>query len=218
MNHSLATLGCCAVALLSTMGCAQKQLASYPIAVRVESDPGKPLAHVRIKARGELLGESDEAGAVQLALMGKPGDVVLLDTECPAGHDAPKSPTSVVLRPLVDARSPEYRVACRPQTRAMVVAVRAQNGAGLPLRYLGRELARTDDAGTAHALLDVAPGETVTLTLDTSAQPKLMPKNPELKVVVPERDEIVVFDERFALPKAKKKHVRVEPVGPERIR
>jgi hypothetical protein len=205
------------LAILLIASCAKAPAASYGVSVRAESDPQKPLAHVRITSRGAPLGETDADGLLRFALTGSAGDVVPLETQCPEGHRSPK-PLSVVLRPLADGR-PEFRVACQPLTRAIVVAVRAQNGVDLPLRYLGQEIARTDGSGAAHALLDVPPGETVTLTLDTSAQAKLMPQHPELKVVVPERDEIVVFDEKFKLPKPPhKKRPPPEPTGPQRIR
>jgi hypothetical protein len=45
-----------------------------------------------------------------------------------------------------------------------------------------------------------------------------MPQNPELKVTVPERDEIVVFDQAFTRPPPKRKpHKKREPKGPQRI-
>lgn len=216
MKHALKTV---LAALLLSAGCARKPIASYAIAVRAESDPGKPLAHVRITSRGATLGESDDQGLASFSLEGNAGDMIPLETHCPPGHRAPKLPLQVVLRAISAGISPQFRVVCQPLTRSLVLAVRAQNGADLPVRYLGQEIARTDEAGAAHALLDVAPGETVTLTLDTSAKSKLMPRNPELKLVVPERDEIVMFDEKFKLPKPpRKKHVKPEPQGPQLIR
>jgi hypothetical protein len=86
-----------------------------------------------------------------------------------------------------------------------VVAVRAVRGPDLPLYYLGREIARTDRHGAAHALLMAAPGDTLSLTLDTSApqHAQLMPQRPELRLTMPEHDDLVVFDQAFTLPKPK---------------
>jgi hypothetical protein len=124
----------------------------------------------------------------------------------------------VLLRPIAErGKRPEYHVLCPPLTRNLVLAVRASNGPNLPVRYLGKEIARTDSAGAAHALLKVSPGDTLTLTLDTSENAALMPQQPELKVTVPERDDIVVFDQTFTRPKPKIKHIRKEPIGPQRI-
>jgi hypothetical protein len=104
--------------------------------------------------------------------------------------------------------------------RSLVISVRAPNGPDLPLKYLGKEIARTDANGAAHALLKVAPGESFNLVLDTSAPEaqQLRPQNPELRVTVPERDDIVVFEQQFTRPvvKAPKRKAK-EPVGPVRI-
>lgn len=201
--------------------CAGKEVPSHRAVVRVESDPGKPLAGARISYGGKHAGTSDEAGVVALELLGRPGDVVTLDTSCPDGHRPPSESVSVVLRPLRDpGKSPEYHVRCRPLTRAVVISVRAQDGPHLPVRYLGREIARTDAAGAAHALLHVPWGETITVTLDTSGaeHSALMPQNPELKLMVPDRDEIVLFDQSFSRPKERRAKRRAPaPRGPQRI-
>jgi hypothetical protein len=102
----------------------------------------------------------------------------------------------------------------------LVVAVRAQNGLNLPLRYLGREIARTDESGVCHALLQLPPSESVTLTLDTSGADKLRPKSPEFKFTVPPHDEVVVFDQSFARevePKPAVRRRRKVVVGPVRL-
>ena len=106
--------------------------------------------------------------------------------------------------------------------RSLVVAVRAKNGPNLPVKYLGRELARTDAEGVAHALLKVAPSEQVTLVLDTSdpAHERLRPKNPEYTLVMRARDEVAVFDQTFTLqplPRAKAKALQPTPIGPQKI-
>lgn len=210
--------------LLLFAGCteASARAARHALAVRVESDPGAPLANVTISRDGRPLGKTNESGVLSLALSGEPGDTVPLTVTCPAGYRSPREPLSVLLRPLAKGSdSPEYRAVCRPELRSLVISVRAQNGPGLPLKYLGKEIARTDAQGAAHALLKVAPGETVNLVLDTSegAAQQLRPQNPELRVTVPERDDIVVFDQNFTAPKAPpaKRAKKAEPVGPVRI-
>jgi hypothetical protein len=100
--------------------------------------------------------------------------------------------------------------------------VRARGGADLPVKHLGREIARTDAEGVAHALLKVAPTEQVTLVLDTSdpAHERLRPKNPEYTLVMRARDEVAVFDQTFTLqplPRAKAKPRHSIPVGPQKI-
>lgn len=201
--------------------CAAKQPARFELTIRVESDPGQPLAGVKISRDGHALSETDAQGAAQLSLSGSPGEVVPLSVSCPSGYASPDKPLPVVLKPLVEqGRRTEYRATCAPLLRSLVVAVRAQNGPNLPVRYLGKEIARTDAAGACHALLKVTPGETVTVTLDTSAaeHAKLMPRSPELKLTVPARDELVVFDQKFTreAEKPTKQRKKVAP-GPTKI-
>lgn len=204
------------------VGCARKESATYQVLVRVESDPGKPLPGARVAIQGNEQGISNDQGVVALRLAGAPGEVVVVDTTCPSEYRPPKAPLSIVLRRTTEDRHPEFRVSCPPIKRTMVLAVRAQNGADLPVRYLGKEIARTDHVGAAHALLAVDPGETVTVVLDTAApqHARLMPQNPELKVVIPERDELVILDQTFrvpAPPPEKKRRVKREPTGPQKI-
>ncbi len=202
------------------LACTPPQANSYPIVVRAESDPGAPLANVQLAHAGKVLGKTDASGALQLALPGAPGEHVMLDVGCPEGHRKSAQPLRVVLRPLAEAnRKPEYRVTCKPELRSIVISVRAPKGANVPLRYLGKEIARTDEQGAAHAALKVAPQENVIVVLDTNAPEHRMlrPQNPELKITVPDRDEVVLFDQTFTVEKVKGPPRKREPVGPVRI-
>lgn len=204
---------------LLAFACAADKTSSFDVLVRVEADPGRPLAGANLVREGRSLAQTDARGMAQLHLAGAPGDLVQVQVDCPSGHRSPDKLLAITLKPLLErGRKPEYRVACPPLLRSVVVAVRAQNGANLPVKYLGKEIARTDGAGACHALLKVAPGETVTLTLDTSAaeHAQLMPQNPELKLTVPERDEVVVFDQTFSRPLDKPRR-RPKQRGPTRI-
>jgi hypothetical protein len=207
-------------ALLLSASCMAKPAALFDLQLRVESDPGRAVAQASLVRDGEVLTQTDARGQATLHLRGSPGEVVALQVTCPSGYRSPDKAVSVVLRPLLEGRMPQYRASCQPLLRHVVVAVRAQNGPDLPLRYLGKEIARTDRTGAGHALLELAPGETATLTLDTSgpAHARLMPQNPELKLTIQERDELVVFDQSFTLAAEKRKHKRArESLGPTRI-
>jgi hypothetical protein len=210
----------CALAVAACS--AQASRPNYELTVRAESDPGVPLANVTLSRDGHKIGTTDATGRIAIALTGAPGATVPLTVTCPPGYRSPREPLSALLRALpAGSPKPEYRVTCQPELRSLVISVRAQNGAGLPLKYLGKEIARTDAQGAAHALLKVAPGESVNLVLDTSAPEaqQLRPQNPELRVTVPERDDIVVFEQAFTLPKAKptRREKKAEPQGPLRI-
>jgi hypothetical protein len=218
MDKSLPTL--CTLVVLA--GCAPEAWqTSQRIRVNVVSDPGVPLAAAELHAGTHRLARSDHNGTMEVELPGKPGDVAKLGLSCPPGYRAQESELSVLLRePQAQERPPEFSLACPPLTRTLVVAVRADRGANLPLRYLGEELARTDASGVTHALVQAKPGDALTLTLDTSAEPQLMPQHPELKLSVPDHDDLVVFDQAFKRPKEKRKPVPPkppEPTGPERF-
>jgi hypothetical protein len=212
-----------AVALLCVAmspACAAQHSLQYEVLLRAESDEAVPPAGVVFSANGRRIGQSDAHGLLIARLPGRAGESVSLDSACPEGYRASQSALSVLLRPLVErGKRPEYRVVCPPSTRSLVLAVRASNGPNLPVRYLGKEITRTDALGAAHALLKVSAGDTLSVTLDTSAHEntELMPQQPELKLTVPEHDDIVVFDQPFTRPKPKIKRVVKEPVGPQRI-
>jgi hypothetical protein len=208
--------------VMFALACGSHADGMFRIAVAAESDPGKPLAGARIALGGKELARTDTSGRAALALHGRAGDVVELAVDCPAGHAAPARPLSVVLRPLAEpSRVPEYKVLCAPLVRSLVVAVRAERGAHLPLKYLGREVARTDAAGAAHVLLEVEPNRPVSLTLDTSAaeHARLRPQNPELKLMMPAHDEVALFEQSFTLAEVDKPRRRPPPAprGPTRI-
>lgn len=195
----------------------------FDIDVRVESDPSKPLAAVGILQGAKELGRTAKDGMVRVALAGSSGDVVTLHVACPEGFAAPDKPLSVALRPLVGVSVvPQYRAQCEPLMRSLVVAVRAKGGAGLAVKHLGREIARTDAEGVAHALLKVPPAEQVTLVLDTSDadHERLRPKSPEFSLMMPARDDVAVFDQSFSelVPRAAKRKKRApQALGPLKI-
>lgn len=195
----------------------------YEVDVRVESDPAKPLAAVGILQGGKELGRTAQDGSARVILGGRNGDVVSLQVACPDGYAPVDKPLTVTLRPLVGASVvPQYRARCEPLSRSLVIAVRAKGGPNLPLTHLGREIARTDAEGAAHALLKVSPAEQVTLVLDTSCEgcDRLRPKSPELTLLMPARDEVAVFDQAFSEevpPVAKRRSHARRAFGPIKI-
>src|SRR3954471_12067283 len=141
---------CLAIACLGGAlgGCAKApQAASYEAVVHAESDPGTPLAGVALLLGAQTLGTSGPDGRVVVRASGHEGERADLEVRCPEGHRASVDRLGVTLRHANDGKRPEYVVACPPLTRSLVVAVRLENGANLPVKHLGRELARTDAAG-----------------------------------------------------------------------
>jgi len=190
----------------------------YELVVHVESDPSRPLAGARVLHGGRELGVSSADGRIAVHATGSEGEHLAFEVTCPAGFRAPEAALDVTLRrALGNSGRPEYFVACPPLTRKLVVAARLEHGENLPIRYLGRELARTDSDGIAHLLLEAEKDKTVELTVDTSEQPQLRPKSPTARFRIGDRDDVVVLAQTFQSPPKPVVHAR-RPGGPVRIR
>jgi hypothetical protein len=205
------------LASLFAAACGGKALEpEYGLSIRVESDPGRPLAGAEVRLRDQRVGTTDASGVVKVKSRGAEGSVLSFQITCPDGYQSPSRPLSVVLRRLSQRdRFPEYATACRPTERTLVVAVRAEHGPNLPVMYLGREIARTDRSGAAHVSLKSPPEETVELALDTTENPRLRPRSPSARFRVGQADDLVVLDESFQLegaPRVSRAHK-----GPVRI-
>lgn len=207
--------------VLALTGCAAKQAPSFALAIRVESDPGQALGGVAVALLRRPLGVTDDTGVLATSLRGLPGETVELSVICPTGYRSPTPQLIVRLRQLAEReKRPEYRVLCAPTVRTLVLAVRANGAPQVPVHILGEEIARTDKDGVAHARLLLAPGETIIVKLDTSDKQHatLMPHDPELRIVMPEHDEVVLIDQTFKRPAPPKRARRApEPVGPQPI-
>jgi hypothetical protein len=202
------------------LGCSSgaAQTSPLPVTIGVESDPGVPLGGAQIALSERAVGVTGSDGTVRLALGGREGQSFDLSIRCPEGYRSPETPVSVTLRRLADpARVPLYKASCRPLLRNVVVAVTADHGPNLPVKYLGGEIARTDASGAAHILLRIAPGEQFTVTLDTSGKEAeaLRPRSPVATFTVADHDEVFVFDPHFTVEE--KKRAPARPRGPTEL-
>ncbi len=178
--------------------------AFYAVSVEIEGDPHTPLASAVVERDGVPLATTGADGRAALQLHGAEGDIASLNIKCPAEYTSPAAPLDVPLRRLADAsRVASYRVSCPPETRRMVVAVRAANGADLPVMYLGREVARTDASGAAHFELHLHAGERFELALSTDQHPALTPKDPSALFVASDHDDLLFFEQRFDVPRTR---------------
>ncbi|HEX3772087.1 MAG TPA: hypothetical protein VHV30_14525, partial [Polyangiaceae bacterium] len=165
-------------------------------------------------------GHTDAKGSLALAIRGSEGERVLLAVTCPDGFQSPAQPTEVVLHRLSDpGPKAEYDLQCPPVTRSVVIVVRADNGPRLPVLYLGKEIARTDESGAAHALVTVPASEDVEITLSTSepASERLRPQNPSMKFTATAGDDIKLFSVKFALEPEKRHAVVAKSTLPVRL-
>jgi hypothetical protein len=207
------------VAIAST-GCGRDEgPSSYPVVVRVESDPGQGLSGASVSYLGRVVGHTGGSGIVAIGIRGGEGEHVPIRVLCPEGFVSPEQATDVVLHRLADlSRKPEYAVRCSPVNRTMLLVVRADHGVHLPVLYLGQEIARTDESGAAHALLRVPYNDEVEVTLSTSepGNERLRPQNPSIKFESTHHEDIELFNVQFQLEP--KKHPRSGPARPLPIR
>jgi hypothetical protein len=199
-------------ALLAVAACKQFSLqtdtrARYEAVVRVSVD-GRPVPGARILRNGAAVGTTLADGSAALRFVGNEGELYDLVVECPQGLRSPQKPVRITLRRLEDPASrPEYSVQCTRALQTVVVAVRADNGPNLPVVHLGKEVARTDASGAAHVALRLPPDDSFELRLGTDEKGAdlLRPQNPSASFVVKDRDELVVFDQRFTIEKRRGK-------------
>jgi hypothetical protein len=189
--------------------------------VFVQGDPGVPLAGASLLFGGDVVGiTAGPRGLAELRLTGEEGQAFDLTVRCPEGYRSPPDTVTVVLRRLAEpSKVPAYQATCAPTTRSVVVAIAADNGAGLPVVYLGREIARTDAAGAANVLLQVAPGEPIALTLattDKNAQ-NLRPQNPVATFNVKDEDDVFAFSQRFTDETKRVVYHARKATGPTRL-
>lgn len=170
----------------------------FQIFVKVESDPGRPIAGATIARGDKTLGTTDVQGRSLLTIKGAEGEITNISVQCPEGFQTPAKPIGVKLTRLIDkGKVPEYTVACPPTVRRVVVAVRAENGPSLPVLYLSKPITKTDDNGAAHFALAVQPGAQFQVALDTAGRKDLKPSNPSKVFVVSDHDDVLLFDQKF---------------------
>jgi hypothetical protein len=205
----------CVLVAFALFGCDVRGGAAraYEFSVRISGDPGRPVPGASLTFKGAPVATSDAAGFAKLSARGQEGETLDFAVACPEGYRAPARPLSLRLTRLRDGSPiPEYQVTCAPALREVVVAVRAENGADLPVKYLGREVARTDAAGAAHFVLRVEPGAQLEVALDTHDKRGLRPQDPVAHFLARSEDDLFVFEQPFVVPR----EVRHRPVTSKR--
>lgn len=166
---------------------------SHVVLFRAESAPGVPLRSVSIAVDGQRLGETDSAGEYLHVRRAPEGTQARVEVTCPNAHhlEGTLSPLtlrrSVTLDPQATAAGLphaiiRYAFRCAPDRRNIVLVVQAR-GTGargnLPIEVDGRELGRTDAAGSAHVALQVEPNQEINVLLATATiAPEIRPSNP----------------------------------------
>lgn len=194
---------------------------TFPIVIRVDSDPGIPLSGATVLRKDQVIGQTGPDGRLAITFQGTEGDVLEVHVHCPAAYQTPAAAILVPLRQLSDSKPPEYSAKCPPNLRKVVVVIRAENGPYLPVMHLNQVIGRTDGSGTATFLANVAPNESLEFTLQTSADAAFKrhsPIDPKVQYLVQPSDEVVVLNQIFSVAKAppvyyapKQKPVQIGP-------
>lgn len=182
---------------------------TYPVLVIARRDDQDTVPEVQLLLGSKVAGTTGPQGSVQLSLKGAEGDLVALTVKCPETYASPEKPVVVGLRRMASGSPPpKFEVQCVPLLRQIVVGIRTENGANLPIRRLNQVVGQTDASGVAHLLLQASPREAVTLTLDTRGDDTLRPQSPTLTFSAPDRDELILLEQKFTV---KRKVVHVAP-------
>jgi hypothetical protein len=204
---------------LGCQGLETKSQPPFEILVKVESDPGRPLAGAVLVVNGRERGTTQPDGRARLSFVGNDGDTFDLWVRCPEGYSSPTKPVPAALRRLSDpSKLPQYDATCAPNQRVIVVAIRADNGANLPVMHLNKEVARTDASGAAHVFMPSKPGDSFELVISTNERgnEKLRPQNPSAPFIVRAQDEVFLFEQRFTRDKEPVKYV-AQPKKPTHL-
>lgn len=214
--------------LLATSACDPPPAPKFEIVISVASDPGRPLAGAAVTGAGKELGKTGNDGNVTLALAAREGESLDIFVTCPAGFQSPPKPISVVFRKLPDGKRPEYPAMCPPTERAAVISVQVDISdprdigyiANLPVNYLGSTYVRTDASGAGHFVVPIGSDDQMTVVLDTSAIPEIVPKNPTATISAHGQDDIYAVKfgtltyQHKAAPRVRAKP---KPKGPTRL-
>lgn len=198
-----------AALLLAGSGCALLEdtpspstLARLKVSVKAVDDSGRPVAQAAIVLSKKQLGVTDDKGVLVTTLSGPPGSVASLFVKCPTGYTSPEKPLDVGVTQLAaSSPMPQLEARCTALTHELVLGIRAENGSDLPVVYLGKEIGRTDESGVAHVVVRLPPGETGSVELSTRAKPGLTPRNPSLLFKAGNKDELVLLQQKFVVPK-----------------
>ncbi len=201
-----------------TSGCAALEPPPPPppqqLKLQVVGEPGEPIADVPFLLDNKEIGRTNGEGVASFAVDGEDGRPFTLSVACPSGTVSSSRALELVLRRM--DRAPTYDFHCVSTERSIVVAIRTEGATDVPVKYLGREIARTDAEGYALVHLVPKASEVVHLTLDTSSDPKhamLRPIDPQVAVGANDDGAFTInqkfVTERRAVRAAPKPHVPV---------
>lgn len=197
---------------LASVACATKKLPPEPyrVELRASTSDGAPLPGVEISINGKGAGTTGADGRLLRDVTGAEGTLLRVAAKCPPDSEPQSELPALRLartKSLGASKSQPLtaEVRCSPTHRDVVVVVKADRGARLPVLIDGKPVATTDDDGVAHVMLRRAAGEQkVEVSLNTASQAGLKPVSPSRTYDLAGRDAVVVlFEQSFSTVAAK---------------
>ena len=189
----------------------------FEVEIHATSDDGLPLPTVKLASGKQALGTTGPLGSFRVRLAGTEGQTLPVAVTCPDGFAFVGTPITIRLSRTrrVNQTRPEpvtVSVSCTKQLRDVVVVVHSEGGGSLPVQIDGKDQASTDEGGTAHVLVQRdRVSEKLSVTLDTSKNPRLRPQNPTRTFELHGRDTILVVDQAFTEVPRPRPHANTAP-------
>lgn len=187
--------------LLPILGCQEPEtmIPRHAVTITVESTPGVALQGVEFDVAGTVIGTSDQHGLIHTMLEGREGTTIDIHHTCPEGSASESDTKSLSLisfqsiDPSSNATGLQMTVRCTPNERPVAFVVNSDGIAGLPVLIDGDEVARTDEAGLAHVVMDSLPNRNFQVQLATAGF-RVAPENPQQIFTLGAEPEVFVFD------------------------
>ncbi|MDB4966260.1 MAG: hypothetical protein JWN44_1949 [Myxococcales bacterium] len=195
-------LGCALVlagALLG--GCAPEEVERFQLRITALSDEGQPLEKLPVRIDDEVIGRTDGAGRLDVALPGPEGRRVNVAVDPPAGFRGGTQSRSVLLDRLVrradGTRAPlEVETHFSPTARSYVLLVDVGIPA-LPVEIFGVKKATTNSEGVAMLLVPGVPGDDLQVRVTRGQRPDLSPPFLGETFTLPDHASVCILDGRF---------------------
>lgn len=196
-------------------GCRPPPAPPTRVLIRVLDEAKSPINGAEIASQSEVIAKTNNDGRAEVAIAGKEGESFHVEVRCPKLYKSPTAPLEIRRLDNNTEQAPEYVARCSRLRHSLVVAIKTENGSNMPILHLGREVARTDQDGSAHVLIEGEVHERIDLTIDTSDPKwaKTHPKNPVASFEISNQDELKVFQMKFSKEPPKVVKV-VRPTGP----
>jgi hypothetical protein len=192
--------------------------------VSAQDIDGQPLAKVGVTVDGKVVGYTGADGKFAATLAERPGGQVTVGVKELDGYRWNAEPVTETLK-LNSSERPvpvSYAVIGESRKKDYMVWVKvacdesmpAEFCTGRPVKVAGAEVAKTDDFGYAHFLINDVPGTVTKIVVDTPTVNPLtdtvmaVPEDPTYEVTLDLEPQVYVIEETFINALAKNRAVR----------